>query len=178
MPNETVEKQPRITILGIGNILYSDEGVGIHVLPLLEEVFANDENVSVVDGSTDGIKLLGSVESSDYLIVIDAIHAGEKEGSLIVLHGEEIPAHCGRKMSIHQITFQEVLFAAQLRESYPKRIVMIGTQPASLELGVELSDTVKEHLSDLVERVKKQVKEWMDVHEQAPVSSGDKKGSC
>lgn len=149
-----------ITILGIGNTLYSDEGVGIHALPLLEEVFADDENVELVEGSTDGIKLLGPVEEADFLIVIDAINAGLEGGSLIALYDDEIPAYYGIKMSIHQVTFQEVLFAAKLRESYPKKIVMIGVQPESLELGVELSEKVRSRLPQLVERVKAEVDAW------------------
>lgn len=149
-----------VTILGIGNTLYSDEGVGIHALPLLEEVFADDENVELVEGSTDGIKLLGPVEEADFLIVIDAINAGLEGGSLIALYDDEIPAYYGIKMSIHQVTFQEVLFAAKLRESYPKKIVMIGVQPESLELGVELSEKVRSRLPQLVERVKAEVDAW------------------
>lgn len=149
-----------ITILGIGNTLYSDEGVGIHALPLLEEVFADDEDVELVEGSTDGIKLLGPVEEADFLIVIDAINAGLEGGSLIALYDDEIPAYYGIKMSIHQVTFQEVLFAAKLRESYPKKIVMIGVQPESLELGVELSEKVRSRLPQLVERVKAEVDAW------------------
>lgn len=154
-------EKPHVTILGIGNTLYSDEGVGIHALPLLEEAFAEDENVELVEGSTDGIKLLGPVEEADFLIVIDAINAGLNGGELIVLYDDEIPAYYGIKMSIHQVTFQEVLFAAKLRESYPKKIAMIGVQPDSLALGVELSETVKSRLPDLVKRVREEVDAWM-----------------
>ncbi|CCQ97300.1 Hydrogenase maturation protease [[Clostridium] ultunense Esp] len=158
---EPLRKKPMITILGIGNTLYSDEGVGVHALPLLEEAFAGYDNVELVEGSTDGIKLLGPVESADYLIVIDAINAGKEGGSLIFLYDDEIPAYYGIKMSIHQVTFQEVLFAAKLREAYPNKIVMIGVQPVSLELGVELSEKVRESLPHLVAKVKEQVDAWM-----------------
>lgn len=155
-------KGKKITILGIGNTLFSDEGVGIHVLPLLEEKFAGDPSIEIVEGSTDGMKLLGPVEDADYLLIIDAINAGKQGGTIISLEGDQIPAYFGIKMSIHQIGFQEVLFAAKLRERYPKHIVMVGMQPSSLELGVELTETNLGKLTDLADQVELQVNLWRD----------------
>lgn len=150
----------KITILGIGNTLFSDEGVGIHLLPLLEEALKDYENIEIIEGLTDGMRLLGPVEEAENLIIIDAINAGEVPGTIIVLVGNEIPAYFGIKMSVHQLGFQEVLMAAKLRERYPKEIVMFGMQPASLELGVELTDTIKENLGVLRDRVLSQVNSW------------------
>ncbi|GGJ58908.1 hydrogenase maturation protease [Anoxybacillus voinovskiensis] len=152
----------KITILGIGNLLYSDEGVGIHALPLIEEQLSSFENVDIVEGATDGIKLLGLVEDSDYLIIIDAVNAGKEAGTIIQLVGDEIPAYCGIKMSIHQLGFQEVLLAAKMRETYPKQIVLFGIQPASLELGIQLSPTVQVQLPELVKRVVQQIQTWRE----------------
>lgn len=150
----------KITILGIGNTLYSDEGIGVHTLYALEEKFGTDHLVELVDGSTDGMSLLGPVEDTDYLIVVDAINAGKEGGTIIELRGKDIPAYYGIKMSIHQLGFQEVLLAAKLRERFPKNIVMIGMQPSSLELGVELSEVNKAQIPELVKRIEKQVNEW------------------
>lgn len=149
-----------ITILGIGNTLYSDEGIGIHSLPFLEEIFERDENVEVIDGSTDGMKLLAPVEDTDHLIIIDAINAGKEGGTIITLRGDEIPAYFGIKMTVHQLGFQEVLLAAKLRDRYPKNIVMIGMQPTSLELNVGLTENNRSKLPELVHLIKKQVEEW------------------
>ncbi|MDF2904080.1 MAG: hydrogenase maturation protease [Bacillus sp. (in: firmicutes)] len=160
MQNSNQEK--KITILGIGNTLFSDEGVGIHVLPLLEEMFKDDSAIEIVEGSTDGMKLLGPVEDAEYLLIIDAINAGKQGGTIISIEGNEIPAYFGIKMSIHQSGFQEVLFAAKFRERYPKHIVMVGMQPSSLELGVELSDVNKEKLTDLAKVVEHQVRQWRE----------------
>jgi hydrogenase maturation protease len=154
--------EKKITILGIGNTLFSDEGVGVHVLPLLEEMYDGDPTIEIIEGSTDGIKLLGPVEDAEYLIVIDAINAGKQGGTLITLVDEQIPAYFGIKMSIHQMGFQEVLLAAKLRERYPKHIVMFGMQPSSLELGVQLTDINQEKLPDLVDLVKSQINQWRD----------------
>ncbi|MDP4156845.1 MAG: hydrogenase maturation protease, partial [Bacillota bacterium] len=86
--------------------------------------------------------------------------AGKDPGTIISLQGDEIPAYFGVKMSIHQMGFQEVLLAAKLRERYPKRIAMFGVQPASLELGVELTKTISEKLPGLAAAVINQVDDW------------------
>ena len=154
------EIKNQITILGIGNTLYTDEGLGVHALSALEEKYGMDQQVELVDGSTDGMSLLGPVEDTDYLIVIDAINAGKEGGHIIELHGNDIPAYYGIKMSIHQLGFQEVLLASKLRERFPKHIVMIGMQPTSLELGIGLSETNESQLPELMKLVEKQVKKW------------------
>jgi hydrogenase maturation protease len=137
----------KITVLGIGNTLFSDE-------------FKDDENIEIIEGLTDGMRLLGPVEDAENLIIIDAINAGREPGTIISLKGDEIPAYFGIKMSIHQLGFQEVLLAAKMRERYPKQIAMIGMQPASLELGIELTDTNRAKLPDLAKAVIEQVNAW------------------
>lgn len=150
----------KITILGIGNLLYQDEGLGIHILPVLQELFAGQDDVEVIEGATDGILLLDPVESTDHLIIVDAIHAGQTPGELITIRDEEIPRYMGVKMSIHQVGFQEVLAAARLRERLPRHMLMCGLQPHSLELGLELTDIVKSKLPELVSAIQNQVNEW------------------
>jgi hydrogenase maturation protease len=152
----------KITVLGIGNLLYSDEGVGIHILPLLEERLSHYENVEVIEGSTDGMRLLGTIEETDYLIVVDAVNAGKDAGTIVTLVDDEIPAYFGVKMSIHQLGFQEVLSAAKIRETCPKHMILFGVQPASLELGLQLSAIVQAQLPQLAEKVVQQVKKWWE----------------
>ncbi|NRD80475.1 HyaD/HybD family hydrogenase maturation endopeptidase [Bacillus sp. BRMEA1] len=157
------QNRTKITILGIGNTLFSDESVGIHLLPLLESALQDYENVEIIEGMTDGMKLLGPVEDAENLIIIDAINAGKEGGTIMKLEGEEIPAYFGIKMSIHQLGFQEVLLAAKMRERYPKQVVMFGMQPSSLDLGVELTKTNQEKLGDLAKEVIDQVNCWSNV---------------
>jgi hydrogenase maturation protease len=152
----------KITILGIGNTLFSDEGVGIHLLPILEEALKDYENIEIIEGLTDGMKLLGPVEDAENLIIIDAINAGKEGGTIIALEGDEIPAYFGIKMSIHQLGFQEVLLAAKMRERYPEQIVMFGMQPSSLQMGIELSEKNQEKLGDLAQVVMDQVNRWRE----------------
>ena len=156
----TENNRNQITILGIGNTLYTDEGLGVHALAALQEQYGMDPQVQLIDGSTDGMSLLGPVEDTDYLIVIDAINAGKEGGHIIELHGNDIPAYYGIKMSIHQLGFQEVLLASKLRERYPKNIVMIGMQPTSLELGIGLSETNEARLPEMFKLIEQQVNKW------------------
>lgn len=156
--NQTDKK--KINIIGIGNTLYSDEGVGVHLLPFLEEALAKYPHVEIIEGATDGMKLLEPVEEADYLIIIDAINAGKADGELITIRNDEIPQYFGIKMSIHQVGFQEVLFAARLQQRLPEEMVMFGIQPASLQLGVELSPIVKERMPELAATIIEQVRHW------------------
>lgn len=164
IPGNLDQKTKKITILGIGNTLYSDEGVGVQVIPILKELInVNHEGgIDIIEGATDGMKLLGPVEDCDYLIIIDAINAGKKPGTLITIRNEEIPKYFGIKMSVHQVGFQEVLFAARIRDCLPKEMIMFGIQPESLNLGVELTETVKSSLPELANLIKQQVELWSE----------------
>ena len=163
LSHNTTSPQKNITILGIGNTLYQDEGMGVHILPTLREVFEGQEDVEIIEGATDGMILLGPVESTDYLIVIDAIHAGIRAGEIITLVNDEIPNYFGVKVSIHQIGFQEVLAAAKLRDQLPKHLFMCGIQPHSMELGLEVSDVIKETFPALVDTIVNKVSEWRNL---------------
>lgn len=152
----------KITIIGVGNTLFSDEGVGVHVLPLLVEEFKDDPTVEIIEGATDGMMLLEPVEDAEYLIVVDAINAGKPSGTLLTLEGDDIPEYYGIKISVHQIGFQEVLWAAKFRERYPAHVRMFGIQPGCLDIGLELTEAVQKQLPQLAERIISQVNEWKD----------------
>jgi hydrogenase maturation protease len=154
------DRRKPVTVLGIGNILYSDEGLGVHVLPALRKALNGRKQVEIIEGATDGLRLLGPVEEAEYLIVIDAIHAEEEPGTIIVLKGGEIPAYFSRKLSIHQIGFQEVLQAAKWRGKWPKEVMLFGIQPASLAFGIGLSEEVKQAVPALIDAVVEQIDRW------------------
>ncbi|NOU93249.1 hydrogenase maturation protease [Paenibacillus sp. LMG 31456] len=159
--NESNRSPIAITILGIGNTLYSDEGVGVQVLPLLHERLLPFGNIEIIEGATDGIRLLGPVEDTDHLLIIDAMNGGQVPGTIYSVKNEAIPAYYGVKMSVHQVGFQEVLFAARIRERLPSHMVMFGVQPASLDFGVGLSSIVESSLGELTDRIEAQVLDWM-----------------
>lgn len=151
-----------IIVMGIGNTLYTDEGLGIHILPYVEEALKQHglTQVEVYEGCTDSMSLLAPIDRADYLLVIDAINGAREPGEIIALTEDEMPAYFSTKLSVHQVGFQEVLFAARLLEQLPQEMAMIGAQPCSLELGVELSKGMQEKLPEMVEMVIAQVKKW------------------
>lgn len=164
---QTEKQAKKITILGIGNTLYTDEGIGVHILPFLEQELKGYSEIEIIEGATDGIRLLEPVEDAERLIIIDAINAGEEPGSLIVLHNDDIPAYFGIKMSIHQLGFQEVLLAAKLRERLPEEMVLFGIQPESLEFGIGITETIEQQIPAVIKAISMQIKQWENQYEPA-----------
>ena len=128
------DKQPNILVLGIGNILWADEGFGVRALETFHARYAPPPNVNLLDGGTQGLYLVQFVQDADYLLVFDAIDYGLTPGALKLVQDDEVPKFTGaKKMSLHQTGFQEVLSAADLMGDYPSRLALIGCQPEDLE---------------------------------------------
>lgn len=131
MPANTPES---ILILGIGNVLWADEGFGVRCVEVMAESHALPPAVRLLDGGTQGLYLLPFLEEADALIVFDAVDYGLPAGTLKIVEGDEVPAFMGaKKMSLHQTGFQEVIATAQLLGRCPERLVLIGCQPVELE---------------------------------------------
>ncbi|NEJ24606.1 HyaD/HybD family hydrogenase maturation endopeptidase [Rhizobium leguminosarum] len=126
--------KPRVLVLGIGNILWADEGFGVRAVEAFHRAYAVSENVAILDGGTQGLYLLQFVTEADCLIVFDAIDYGLEPGTLKLVENDEVPKFTGaKKMSLHQTGFQEVLSAADLLGHYPTKLALIGCQPVDLE---------------------------------------------
>ena len=124
----------RILILGIGNVLWADEGFGVRCVEAMAETHALPPNVRLLDGGTQGLYLLPFLEEADALLVFDAIDYGLPPGTLKVVEDDEVPAFLGaRKMSLHQTGFQDVIATATLMGYRPARMVLIGCQPVELD---------------------------------------------
>ena len=136
---------PSILVLGIGNLLWADEGFGVRCAEALAERFALPPQVTVMDGGTQGLYLLPYVEEACRLLVFDAVDYGDAPGTLRIVVGDEVPRFMGaKKMSLHQTGFQEVLASAELLGRLPDELVLIGCQPVELEdFGGSLRDEVK-----------------------------------
>jgi hydrogenase maturation protease len=156
-PSGAVVSETKI-ILGIGNLLKRDEGVGIHALRALDPKLCTD--CELVDGGTLGLDLLPIVERASHLLVFDAIDAGREAGPLIEVTAEQIPLFSTIKLSPHQLSFHEVLGLAKVRGHFPLQLILLGIQPSSMEPGIKLSHSVSGALPQLVERAEKIVYEW------------------
>lgn len=144
---------PRDLILGVGNLLLSDEGVGIHAVRRLLEREDLPDEIQIVDGGTAGLALMVYLEDVDRLVIIDAMETGGPPGTLVRLSGNQIPAYMALKVSPHEITLPDFLAAAKLRDLYPREVIVWGVQPESMEVGIDLSPALAAHLEELVDRV-------------------------
>ncbi len=133
-------------VLGIGNLLWADEGFGVRALEAFNDAFEVDDAL-LLDGGTQGLNLLDPVVSHRHVLVFDAIDFGLAPGALKVLRGHEVPAWAGTKMSLHQSSFQELLAIAELQGRFPTRLTLIGVQPERLsDFGGSLSECVRAQL--------------------------------
>lgn len=124
----------QILILGIGNVLWADEGFGVRCVETLADRYAFPQNVRLLDGGTQGLYLLPFMEEADALIVFDAVDYGLPPGSLKLVENDQVPAFMGaKKMSLHQTGFQDVIATAQLMGYCPTQMLLIGCQPVELE---------------------------------------------
>lgn len=135
-------------VLGIGNLLWADEGFGIRALETLHAHWSFGPGTRLLDGGTQGLYLLPFVEHCRSLLILDAVDYGLRPGTLKIVQDGEVPSFMGaKKMSLHQTGFQEVLAVAALRGWQPERLALIGVQPEQLEdYGGSLTDTVKAKL--------------------------------
>ncbi len=147
-------------VLGVGNLLLSDDGFGVHLVRLLRERYKFPQEVEILDGGTLGLDLLPFVESADRLIIVDAVQIGAPPGTVVRLEGEEVPAVINLKYSSHQMGLSDLLAVARLLGRYPSEVVLWGVQPASLEMGVELTPTVAAQMETVIRNILLELKRW------------------
>jgi hydrogenase maturation protease len=142
-----------ILVLGIGNVLLTDEGVGVRTLKELERRFSFPANVELLDGGTAGIELLRHIRNRDCLIIIDAMKSGQVPGTIVRVAGEDVPAAFRTRISPHQLGLSDLLAAAMLTDELPKNLVLFGVEPESIDIGLDLTETVEANLGKLIEAV-------------------------
>lgn len=137
-------------ILGVGNVLLGDEGIGIRIIEELENSYAFGTDIELLDGGTAGIELLRYIEGKDLLIIIDAMRAGHPPGTVFRVEGEDVPKKFMSKVSPHQIGLSDLLAAGILSNNIPQNIVLFGVEPESLATGIYITDTVKLSIPKIV----------------------------
>jgi hydrogenase maturation protease len=147
------ESRDHIMILGIGNLLFTDEGFGIRVISRLLETCEFPENVSVEDGGVLGVNLMGIMSDADHLIVIDAIRNRGKPGDLYRIAGEDIPERIRAKNSLHQVDFLESLTLMQALEKVPETVIL-GVEPQDIEtLGTQMTPVIESRVEPVMDMV-------------------------
>ncbi|MBY0575803.1 MAG: HyaD/HybD family hydrogenase maturation endopeptidase [Gallionellaceae bacterium] len=155
-------KKTKLLLLGIGNILWADEGFGVRCVEAINGAYQFGEDVTVLDGGTQGLYLLHFLEDAQYLIVFDAVDYGKLPGEMVIAKDDEVPRFMGaKKMSLHQTGFQEVIACASLAERLPESMLLIGVQPEQLEdFGGSLRDVVKAQIPKAIDVALEQIRQW------------------
>ena len=146
-------KTPEVLILGIGNLLWADEGFGVRAVEEMHRHWEVPDNVTLMDGGTQGIYLVQHVRDADVLIVFDAVDYGLPPGTLKRVEDDDVPQFLGcKKISLHQTGFQEVLAMAEMMGDAPERLLLIGVQPEELDdYGGGLRDSVRARIDTAID---------------------------
>lgn len=146
--------QERIVVLGVGNILLKDEGVGVRVVEELQRRYEVPDNVRLVDGGTQGLWLMSTIQEADRLIVIDAVLGRQEPGTIYRLERDDLPKGLRAKQSAHDSDLVESLNLCTLLDTGPKSVVVVGIEPEDIQpYGLELTETVASKVEELVARV-------------------------
>lgn len=143
----------RVLVLGIGNLLWADEGFGVRTVEDLMRSYELPPSVTAADGGTQGLALIPLIRDADILVIFDAVDYGVAPGTLLRVEGADVPKFLGaKKLSLHQTGFQEVLVLAELKGELPRHILLIGVQPEVLEdYGGSLTPVVKAQIGPAIE---------------------------
>jgi hydrogenase maturation protease len=138
-----------IRVLGLGNLIYCDDGAGVAALERLRWHPGLPQGVELVDGGLFGAQAVSLIESSSRLLVLDAVDVGAPAGTVIRMSGQELEG-LPRGLGAHELGVSDILSLLRLRDSLPDEVVLLGIQPASIELGTRLSPDVEAGLGRLV----------------------------
>jgi len=147
----------RTLVIGLGNPLMRDDGIGLAALERLRTEWQIPDDIELVDGGTWGMYLLPLLEHAAEVILLDAIRTGAAPGTVVELRREELPLGLSHKLSPHQIDLREILAILALRDAMPEDLVAVGIEPALVEMGTELSESVLASLPVMMDRVAAQL---------------------
>lgn len=150
-----------IVVLGIGNTLLSDEGVGVHVVRALSPHLSDDDRVSLVDGGTLSFTLAAAIEDADQLIVVDASELKASPGTVKTFVGEDMDSFLGgTRRSVHEVGLIDLLTIARLADRLPEKRALVGIQPECIDWGEQPSAAVAAAIPDACTRVQGLIEEW------------------
>jgi hydrogenase maturation protease len=148
----------RILVLGIGNVLLHDEGVGVRVIERLLADYDFSENVELMDGGTLGIRLLDPIAQADHVIVVDAVRNGEPPGTVYYLDADFLAKRVSFKNSLHEADLVDTLAYAEMLDKLPQAVI-VGVEPQDISpWGLELTETVQAQLPEMCRRVLEEIK--------------------
>ena len=158
----------RILVMGIGNTLLQDDGVGVHITELFKSSRPADSPVDVVDGGTIGLSLLPDLEDADAVIIVDASEIGEAPGAMRVFHNREIDRQLsGKRRTVHEVALADLFAAAEIRGRSPARRVLVAIQPQCTEWGLEPTPEVQAAIPLACETIESLTNAWLSAEAAA-----------
>ncbi len=142
-----------VTILGLGNILMQDEGIGVHIANLLNNNYTFTPPVKIIDGGTTGTDLLPYFENSNKILIIDAANFDEKPGHIDIIYDDDILTMLTSKISLHHLGLSDVLSMIKLLDINPDVICLVGIQPYHMELSLDVSVELKKDYGQILDSV-------------------------
>jgi hydrogenase maturation protease len=146
-------------VLGLGNLVHSDDGVGVHAIHHLQRDARVPAEVTLLDGGTQGLSLISHISGFSRVLVIDAVNAGEAPGTLLRFEGRALTGLPG-KATVHQLGFADLMAAMSLLGEAPEEVVVLGIEPVSTEWGAELTQPVQQTFPSLLDSVVEQLELW------------------
>jgi len=156
-PRAVAEKTTGLLVLGLGNVLLGDDGLGAAALARIEAGYHIPAGVRLEDGGTLGLGLLGLLAEAEHAILVDAVRTDSPPGTLVQLDGNDVMPAVRDRLSPHQVGVAELLDAARLIGCYPATVTLIGLVPESIELGLARLIPVAANLDKLVEAMVREV---------------------
>ncbi len=150
----------KILLIGLGNILLRDDGVGVHVIRSLGQKYYFIPHVEVIDGGTMGLDLLPFFESADKVLIVDAADFAVEPGHISEIEDDEIPNFVQSKFSVHQIGLSDLLSALKMIDIRPSKICLIGIQPESIDVGLNMTDRISLKMDQLISMAIRKLEEW------------------
>lgn len=143
----------RVIVLGVGNILLTDEGVGVRAVERLLSDYRLGPEVEVIDGGTCGMEMLEDLAHADHLIIVDAVRSGQAPGTMVRIAGPDIPVFFKTKLSPHQVGLSDVLATLAFTGEQPGSVTVIGVEPVSFGTAMALTPQVEALLPAVVEHL-------------------------
>ena len=137
-------------VLGLGNLLMSDDAAGLHAVYALQKTYPDAVNFRILDGGTLGLDLLGPIAWADQLLILDAVDVAAAPGAVVRVEGDDIDSVFASKLSPHQMGLRDILAAAELCGDRPADLVLLGIQAESISMSMDLSPAVRTGLERLV----------------------------
>ena len=150
----------RISVLGLGNILLTDEGVGVHAVNAIKKKYAFSPEIEIIDGGVMGLDLLPIFQTQDKILIIDAVDFKKAPGHVETIEGDNIPSVLNAKLSVHHIGVSDLLFTAKLTRTTTLEVYLVGVQPKSLDVGLDMTDEVRVKLDSVIDLAIQRLKEW------------------